>query len=272
MSSCQPPRVDVADVLAMVRGMKPMRRIVAQKPRSTTREPVALRPDSEATLARGFLIAREPQCEACVDGYVPRVDGGLDLCACRFQLIAAQKLRAARIPADMIPAFDEPDQTVGRKAAIERLKSVIDGARLGDGRPDGITMHGDSRIGKSLLAAYVAVEFVKVGRSVRWATIDMVDEAVKDESYGQSMPIGSVLSAFIEAELLVVDEVKQRSEHAQRMIGRVIRARFETRRPTILTSNGTPSEIAQAFEPHIWLRLAELSPIVEVKGRRRASR
>lgn len=185
-------------------------------------------------------------------------------------------LTQARIPARFLRAeltTYEPD-TDSQRVALARAAAFVDAFPVID---RGLLFHGPYGVGKTHLAVGILKAVIrKTGaRGYFFETPDLLRQVrhtynarVEDTELG-------VLRPIMEAELLVLDDLgtEKTSEWVQETLGLVINHRYNTRRPTVLTSN--LSDPLDGTDPNSFLfqigartrsRLREMCDWVEIQG------
>ncbi len=180
----------------------------------------------------------------------------------------ASLINAARMPARLRDAvlphakgFGSVMATPSRRAACESTAGLL------SGKTAAMLLVGDADVGKSHIAAYIAMQVIAAGHGVVWCMAEDIDQAAR-RGYDNKQGPAQSLSRFIEAPLLVIDELKAATPHASAMLGRVIRGRYEwaagETHPTIITGNGSIDAVSAVLEGHIWSRLKSVARVFEL--------
>lgn len=225
--------------------------------------PTGMTVDFAQSAARGTIVGMQPQCDACTDGIV-WTDAGAQWCSCRAASKVATLLTKAGVPFDLAPAFNgqHPDAIAGRMPSLKVARAML------NGNASGLVMVGDAGVGKSHIAAWLVSEYVSRGHGAVWASVDAIGDRVRS-GFDAKRGVPQSLDRYVKAALLVVDDVRPGDAYGMRMMSRAIRLRFERGATTVMTSNGSASELASAFEPHVWSRVQSVAAVLEVRGRNR---
>jgi DNA replication protein DnaC len=197
-------------------------------------------------------------------------------CDCWREALVDRLLAAARIPVRFTRTELEtylPD-TDSQRVALRKATHFVQAFPVVD---KGLLFHGPYGVGKTHLAVGILKALIrKTGakayffetpellRQVRHTYNTQVDETEM-----------GVLKPIIDADLIVLDDLgtEKTSEWVQETLGLVINSRYNTRRPTILTSNlhdppdGTdPNSFLFQIGARTRSRLLEMCEWVEIQG------
>lgn len=161
------------------------------------------------------------------------------------------------------------DAKVDRPECAQYLSSF--GSRPGQG----LYLHGDVGRGKSYAASALAKEFVDAGyRTVFTTTIDMLDDIKETFDNGDST--NAATGRFAGCDVLLLDDLGKESASAWSIstLFQVINARYDSMRPTIITSQYAPSVLVHRLGRQgeresaeaIGSRLAETCDVVRLLG------
>jgi DNA replication protein DnaC len=123
---------------------------------------------------------------------------------------------------------------------------------------DGLLIPGDVGTGKTYLAAAIVRAVVTAGKSIRFRRAAQLYQAIRD-SYGmEGVSEEEILSDFIDAPLLVLDDLGTGSfsDHERRYTLEVLDRRLNESRPTIITSNWTLEQIRERMDDRIASRIS----------------
>lgn len=107
----------------------------------------------------------------------------------------------------------------------------------------GLYIHGPSRAGKTYCASAMAKAFVSAGYSVILTTSLAMLDSIK-ESFDGNSKLGP--SRFSGCDVLIIDDIGKENANAWVMttLFQVINSRYESMKPTIVTSQYSPHELA----------------------------
>lgn len=122
---------------------------------------------------------------------------------------------------------------------------------------DGLFLCGKTGTGKTHLAAAILRYQITNGRSCRFRRAAQLFQAVRDSYGNDSLSEAEVLSEFVEAPMLILDDLGtgSLSDHERRYTLEVLDTRLNANRPTIITSNLTIEQIRDAMDDRIASRL-----------------
>jgi len=205
-------------------------------------------------------------------------------CWCTELDRACRSLTAARIPggfADAVLAALSPDTPGGTETDTDRstatpwtaprgLFAALDIVLAWQGGEawSAAFIGAGTGTGKSRCAAMCARYAALNGRSSRWVSWGgFVDQVMASYNGNGPTTRRGIVAAHAAPGLLVVDDVMDRGEHAQTMAFDLFNARYEANRPTIITSNLKPQDLAIALGPRVIDRLGEMmGPPIEIDG------
>lgn len=125
--------------------------------------------------------------------------------------------------------------------------------------------------GKTLIASRMAMRFALWGRSVRLATMGRLsDELYETFSHRSRRGRGDLIRELANLDLLVIDELIFGKVDWVSMLTEVVNARYNSRRPLIITTNLDAEEVEQAVGARAWSRLCEMGlpggPVIDFPG------
>lgn len=129
---------------------------------------------------------------------------------------------------------------------------------------DGIFMMGGTGLGKTHLSLSIAREVSDKGFSVVYGSVPDLIRKIKDESFGQSDEEGEVLETIKECDLLVLDDLgaEHDTKYNTSNLYEIINSRINNRRPTIVSTNFSISEIRERYSDRIASRLLSMKCMV----------
>jgi DNA replication protein DnaC len=112
---------------------------------------------------------------------------------------------------------------------------------------DGIFMIGGTGLGKTHLSLSIAREVADKGFSVVYGSVPDLIRKIKDESFGHSDEEGEVLETIKECDLLVLDDLgaEHETKYNVSTIYEIINSRINSKKPTIVSTNFSVSEIRE---------------------------
>ena len=166
------------------------------------------------------------------------------LSSCKHERNRREGLRIARLFASAhIPRAYEADTfadyevTGGNKGAVDAARMMVDG-EIG-----GLFIHGVRGTGKTKLAAIIANERARAGKSVLFASVpDLMADIRASFDCGKT---AETVRAVKETPFLVLDDLgsEKMSEWVGEQLFCIINHRYNERLQTVVTSNYSPTEI-----------------------------
>lgn len=219
-------------------------------------------------------------CPVCNDTRWKTVSrAGVDTvvrCDCWRHDLAARLLKEARIP----PRFSrseletfEPD-TDSQREALRKARSFVEQFPVVD---KGLLFHGPYGVGKTHLAVAILKAVIRKcsARGYFFETPDLLRQVRNTYNNTVDETEMGVLGPVLNAELLVLDDLgsEKTSEWVQETLGLVVNARYNARRPTVLTSNlrdpldtTDPNSFMFQIGARTRSRLREMCDWVEIQG------
>jgi len=114
--------------------------------------------------------------------------------------------------------------------------------------------------GKTHLAIGVALHIMKTGKIAAFTTVQRMIRRLKDSWRNDSQESESdVIGLLVYPDLLIIDEIGVQfgSEFEKNFMFDLLNERYEKRKPTILLSNLTPTEIKVFLGDRVYDRLKE---------------
>ena len=123
--------------------------------------------------------------------------------------------------------------------------------RILDNPSKGLFIHGNPGVGKTMLAAIIANETVKRGRTVLFTKVSDLLRNVRSTFNAKSeVKEMDMLTKFYECDCLILDDVRPerpKKKFATETLFEVIDFRYTAGVQTIITSNGTINEVCDAL-------------------------
>jgi len=146
-------------------------------------------------------------------------------------------------------------------AALEKLRAYCQNITTHAANGVGVFLFGPCGTGKDHLAMGVAKAFINAtGQSVSWASGAMLFEQLRDSFDGKKSE-GEVMAPHVKAPLLwISDPLPVRGELTQyqgEALYRLVDARYNARRPIVMTANIEPGTADLTLGPAIARRLRE---------------
>lgn len=197
-------------------------------------------------------------------------------CDCWRDALIERLLGAARIP----PRFARTEldmylpDTDSQRLALKKARQFVDSFPVVD---KGLLFHGPYGVGKTHLAVGILKAIVrKTGAKAYFFETPELLRQVRNTYNAQvdETEMG-ILRPIIDADILVLDDLgtEKTSEWVQETLGLLINSRYNTRRPTILTSNlhdpldsSDPNSFMFQIGARTRSRLLEMCEWVEIQG------
>jgi DNA replication protein DnaC len=197
-------------------------------------------------------------------------------CDCWRESLVDRMLAAARIP----PRFArtelntyQPD-TDSQRVALRKASQFVDSFPVVD---KGLLFHGPYGVGKTHLAVGILKAVIRktAAKGYFFETPDLLRQVRNTYNAQVDETEMGVLKPILAADVLVLDDLgtEKTSEWVQEMLGLLINSRYNTRRPTILTSNlhdpmdsADPNSFMFQIGARTRSRLLEMCEWVEIQG------
>ena len=194
-------------------------------------------------------------------------------CRCVEALVrklAADDLnRSAFLSLCRLEDFDLSYYQGGERDRMERVyRFCCDYAAGFSLRSPNILMMGNTGLGKTHLSLGIAHTVAGRGFSVLYGTAPDLFERVQEERFGRGAPGEDSMEALLSADLLVLDDLGAEYEnhfHAATLY-RIVNARLNAGRPTIISTNLTPRELESRYGARISSRLMTLYQCLKFCG------
>lgn len=155
----------------------------------------------------------------------------------------------------------------------EMQKRLIDLLRiLLEGKTRTVLVCGTTDRGKTYICCTALNTFLvkvyncEVEEGPMYITQSEMNMMFRSAMHDKSMTEMDLFNRFVSVPVLVIDELgrSKNSEYNMENIEAIIAKRFAWKKPTILISNGTSTEIKELFDTHILRRLNE-GELIEMK-------
>ncbi|HYU80283.1 MAG TPA: ATP-binding protein [Vicinamibacterales bacterium] len=219
-------------------------------------------------------------CPLCNDSRWKTIDvDGVERvvrCDCWRNAFIDRLLESARIP----PRFArteldmyQPD-TDSQRVALKKARRFVESFPVVE---RGLLFHGPYGVGKTHLAVGILKEVIrKTGaKAFFFETPELLRQVRHTYNSQVDQTEMGVLKPILDADILVLDDLgaEKTSEWVQETLGLVINSRYNTRRPTILTSNlhdpmdnADPNSFMFQIGARTRSRLLEMCEWVEISG------
>ena len=166
----------------------------------------------------------------------------------------AKNFRNAEVPAQYQDlTFEDYRVDDGNKTAVKLAKWCLESK-------SGLYFHGLPGVGKTMLAAIIANESVKLGRKVIFSKVaDLLRNIRATFSKDSEKSEQEILQKIYDCDVLIIDDMRPErgKKFESKTLFDVIDNRYNTKRQTIITSNGTIEEIRNALDNPLDLKSGE---------------
>lgn len=194
------------------------------------------------------------ECKSTPYGYKPviRVDKfGVEVAitSCKFTREKARQekiskaFKMAKMPPRYIgKTFSDYEVTADNSAAVEAAKEIIKNPQ------SGLYLYGKSGTGKTFLAAIIAQELIRAGKTVIFGDVPSLLDDLKDTfDKKNSDTLSNLTNLLCNADVLVLDDLgtENPTEWAVERIYTIVNQRYNAGdKPIIVTSNFKPNILA----------------------------
>lgn len=205
---------------------------------------------------------------------------------CKFQANEMHKKTVSRnfnrcqIPAKYVGKdFSSYEVTGGNEEAVEWAKYVIENPS------QGLMFYGVPGCGKTHLAAIIAQEHIKRGRSVIFSDVPNLLDTLKatfdrnnDESGEKQANLDTLMKDLIKVDVLVLDDIgtEKATEWAMERLYIIVNDRYNAKRPIIATSNFNAEGLENKYQDikgkRIVSRISEMCKAILIRGSDRRKR
>lgn len=122
---------------------------------------------------------------------------------------------------------------------------------LAGNKPQGLFIAGDIGTGKTFLASCLCVNLLKKNRQVLWCNVSEVLRALRATFNNSRLSEEEVLRSYTAPAILVLDDLgKERpTEWAVEQLFSIINARYDKRKPVIVTTNYGGEDLVRRLTP-----------------------
>lgn len=162
-----------------------------------------------------------------------------------IQAEIAENLKNAEIPAQYQNlTFENYRVDDGNKKAVKLAKWCLESQ-------SGLFLHGLPGVGKTMLASIIANESVKLGRSVIFSKVaDLLRNIRATFNKDSEKTEQEILQKLYDCDVLIIDDMRPENgkKFESKTLFDVIDNRYNAKKQTIITSNGTIEEIRNALD------------------------
>lgn len=216
------------------------------------------------------VIASHPICPTCAQAYTAAERANQALI--EFEVREAARARAAGVP----PRYDHagfknfrtdlPEQLAALKACVEYAKRVRSGSH------GCLVLAGSTGTGKTHLSiatlrnVMARANATQAARFAKYITSQSLADLVLGAYKRPDDSDAATVRRYVEPELLIIDEygLDDRREAQWQAVHRVMYARYDACKPTMLISNEPPESLRSAsmLGDRLWSRLNEQGQVV----------
>lgn len=124
-------------------------------------------------------------------------------------------------------------------------KAAVGWARNTIGTGEGLYVFGEPGTGKTMLAAIIGQELLRLGKSVIFGDVPTLLDALKSTFDGEGRLV-ELMRSLADVDALILDDLgtEQPTEWAVERLYKIINERYVSQRTTIVTSNFAPKDTA----------------------------
>ena len=168
--------------------------------------------------------------------------------------ITLEELRLSRFPERYKDVTFESYRFYGTVEQQDRQRKLIDHLRRGKS----VVMYGNNGTGKTMLAFCAIREQILLGSEAVYASMaDIVDEV--KQGFSDNIASSRIVDKYIGYDYLVIDEMDKAYGTPTEFLSifKIINGRYVTRRPTVLISNASDSEVIDIIGKSSFERVVE---------------
>lgn len=149
-------------------------------------------------------------------------------------------------------------QNDGQKNALEKAKGIVDRYESFKEKGTQVLFYGKSGTGKTMLEAIIAQELVKARHSVIVITVQQMIRSIR-ETFTRKESEQEKISKYSSVEFLMLDEVgvSLQSDYEKTVLFEILDERYKYKRPTLMTTNLSSSEIEKYLEFRLMRRFRD---------------
>ncbi|WP_180052367.1 MULTISPECIES: ATP-binding protein [unclassified Acinetobacter] len=144
----------------------------------------------------------------------------------------------------------------GQQNALNHIVSYAKG--MLNGEKNNLLMVGPTGTGKTHLSCAMAKTLLKKGKHARYITSEDLAQRIMNAWEQPDATEKSVIYAFTQYDLLILDEYGLHDRDKRReMVHKVLYARYDRMKPTMLISNMTLEELQKDLGDRLWSRFQQ---------------
>lgn len=199
------------------------------------------------------ILGREV-CESCAAEHVVKAQSEHEK-ALQAQ-VHAKRVLAATIPARHADCGFKNYQTpsTGQQKAVLACRQMV--SDFLDGNSKNLIMTGRTGTGKTHLACAMAKNILRKGKFAKYTTSEDMAAQIANAWTKTDDSEAAAIYRFTEYDLLIVDEYGLHDQHENRLklVHKVLYARYDAKKPTVLISNFTTAELKENLGDRLWSR------------------
>lgn len=168
--------------------------------------------------------------------------------------ITLEELRLSRFPERYKDVTFESYRFYGTVEQQDRQRKLINHLRRGKS----VVMYGNNGTGKTMLAFCAIREQILLGREAVYASMAGIVDEVK-QGFSDNIASSRIVDKYITYDYLVIDEMDKAYGTPTEFLSifKIINGRYVTRRPTVLISNASDSEVIDIIGKSSFERVVE---------------
>jgi len=168
--------------------------------------------------------------------------------------ITLEELRLSRFPERYKDVTFESYRFYGTVEQQDRQRKLINHLRRGKS----VVMYGNNGTGKTMLAFCAIREQILLGREAVYASMAGIVDEIK-QGFSDNIASSRIVDKYIGYDYLVIDEMDKAYGTPTEFLSifKIINGRYVTRRPTVLISNASDSEVIDIIGKSSFERVVE---------------